>query len=91
MCSDSETCDLHSVQTYIPRQKLRLLANIVARHYGSYQRANKYLYTVVDRPFDMFDLHASFFLSLRTNPLFIRTPLFLRIFGNLCPLINSYS
>ena len=61
MCSDSEACDLHSVQIYIRRQKLRLLANIVAVHYGSYQRANKYLYTVVDRPFDMFDLHTFFF------------------------------
>ena len=31
----------------------------VAVHYGSYLRANKYkyLYKVVDRPFDMFDLH----------------------------------
>ena len=50
MCSDSETSDLHSVQIYIRRQKLRLLANIVAVHYGSYQRANKYLYTVVNWP-----------------------------------------
>ena len=36
------------VQIYIRRQKLRLFANIVAVHYGSYQRANKYMYTVVD-------------------------------------------
>ena len=47
--------------TYIGRQKLRLLATIVAVHYGSYQRANKYLYIVVDWPFDMLDLHAFFF------------------------------
>ena len=60
MCSDSETWDLHSVQIYIRRWKLRLLANIVTVHFGSYQRANKYLYTVVDQSFDMFDLHAFF-------------------------------
>ena len=41
MCSDSETWDLHSVQIYIRRWKLRLLANIVTVHYGSYQRDNK--------------------------------------------------
>ena len=29
-------------------------------HFGSYQRGNKYLYTVVDQPFDMFDLHMFF-------------------------------
>ena len=74
MCSDSETCDLHSVQIYIRGQKPRLLANIVAVHYGSYQRANKYQYTVFDRPFDMFHLHAFFFQSLCTSPLYIRTP-----------------
>ena len=61
LCSDSETCDLHSVQIYICRQKLRLIANIVAVHYDSYQRANKHLYKVVDQPFDMFDLHTFFF------------------------------
>ena len=65
--------------TYIDRSKGYL--QIVAMHYGSYQRANKYLYTVVDRPFDMFDFHVFFFWSLRTNPLFIHTPPFLRIFG----------
>ena len=49
------------MQIYIRRQKLKLLANIVTVHYGIYQEANKYLYTVVDRPFDMFDLHARVF------------------------------
>ena len=51
-CSDSETC----VDT---EAKATLL--IVAVYYGSYRRANKYLYKVVDRPFDMFNLHAFFF------------------------------
>ena len=88
-CSDSETCDLHSVLIYIRRRKLRLLANLVAVAITT-QRANKYLYTVVDWPFDMFE-HSFFFQSLRTNPLFIRTTPFLRIFGDLCPLINPYS
>ena len=45
--------------TYADRTEGYLL--IAAVHYGSYQRANKYLYTVVDRPFDMFDLHVFFF------------------------------
>ena len=75
------TCIAHRY-TYVHR----LLANTVAVHYGSYRRANKYLYTVVDQPFDMFDLHA--FPSNQFIPilyLFVHPP-FLRIFGNLCPL-----
>ena len=35
-------------------------------HYGSYRRANKYLYKFVDRPFNMFDLHA-FFTSYKSS------------------------
>ena len=31
---------------------------MVAVYYGSYLRANIYLYKVVDWPFNMFDLHA---------------------------------
>ena len=52
---------MQRVQIYIHTQKLRLIANIVTVHYGSYQRANKYLYTAVDRPYDRFDLHVFFF------------------------------
>ena len=58
-------------------------------HYGSYLRADKYLYSYRSA-FDMFDLHAFFFYSTSYNSS-IRTLPFLRIFGNLRPLINSYS
>ena len=55
--SDSETCTCIAYSIHVRRQKLRLFANIVAVHYHSYQRSNKYLYTVVDQPFDMFNFH----------------------------------
>ena len=46
--------------TYIDKSLGYLL--IVAVYCGSCQRANKiYLYKVVDRSFDTFDLHAFFF------------------------------
>ena len=50
---------------------------MVAVYDGSYLSADKYMYKVVDWPSD---LHAFFFQSLRTNPLFICTPPFLGIF-----------
>ena len=59
---------------------------IVAVHYGSYLRADKYLYKVVDQPFDF---HAFFSSNhfVQILHLFVHLP-FLRIFGNLRTLIN---
>ena len=40
----------------------RVVTNIATVYYGSYRRGQYYLYTVVDRPFNMlFDLHRFFF------------------------------
>ena len=41
----------------------------------SYQRADKYLYTVVDRTFEMFDLH-TFFFALNKSSIYLYTPHF---------------
>ena len=90
LCNVSETCDLHSVLIYIRRQKLRLLANIVAAAVTT-QKANKYLYTVVYWHFDMFEHSFSSNHFIQILYLFIYTTPLLRIFGNLCPLINPYS
>ena len=79
-CDTSGTCSSFSVQIYIHRKKLRLLA-LVAEHYGSYLQADRYLYKVVDRPSEF---NVFFLLITSYNSSYI--PRFLEYII----LINSY-